>query len=149
MTIYFVDDNNKEVFNESIYDAFAISVAIFMLSSLRNCIIYSLRNREYRASSRKILRDVKSKLCSFCCHSSFTRSWIFFGLVDWYLFERLWVFLVAYSRGGQTFHTKGHVGKNFEAEGHTTKRAKKSLIISTDKKKVVTSAVVLQFTQCR
>jgi len=51
-----------EPFNKAILDGFAASVGIFMLSSVRNCIIYSLRNREYRSSSKLLWRSIINKI---------------------------------------------------------------------------------------
>ena len=36
-----------------------------------------------------------------------------------------------YARGGQTFHTKGRIEKNFEAEGRTNWKSKIKKIITT------------------
>ena len=58
-------EHHEEPFNKAILDGFAVSVGIFMLSSLRNCIIYSLRNREYRSSSKSLWKNIKNKICRY------------------------------------------------------------------------------------
>ncbi|XP_076822166.1 uncharacterized protein LOC143468698 [Clavelina lepadiformis] len=45
---------------ESASSGFVVTIGIFMTSSLWNCVIYSLRNREYRATTKLLFRKIIS-----------------------------------------------------------------------------------------
>ena len=57
----FSGNESRDALGEMMLIGFTVAVAIFILSSLRNCVIYGVRNREYRAISRALWRSIKSR----------------------------------------------------------------------------------------
>ena len=55
------DDESESAFRKKMNIGFTVAMAIFILSSLRNCVIYGIRNREYRTISRALWRSIKSR----------------------------------------------------------------------------------------
>ena len=63
MLLLLSDNESENAFRKKIDIGCTIAVAIFILSSLRNCVIYGIRNHEYRTISRALWKSIKSR-CS-------------------------------------------------------------------------------------